>query len=232
MLGLMSSLLMLNTELRQSIGDFPTKGVILHHHFAKLHLHSHVFRGLEGGDVPIHFRESAAAAVSASTAIVEMLLSDPDVRDSLVGIPHYIHSMIAFACVFLLKVATQHSGQYIEDGLVFDLTARVVQQLRSTSTGKYHLAHLMADGLEKMAASKYQSPAAPHMHMTAFNGDVQPGVPHSLNNGMASVGNGDPNNMYANSIMGNGFEEGFNLATAQFLHFDTGNLDFHFGGMG
>jgi hypothetical protein len=223
---------MLTTELRQSIGEFPTKGVILHHHFAKLHLHSHVFRGLKGSDVPAHFRESAAAAVYASTAIVEMLLGDPHVRQSLVGIPHYMHSMIAFACVFLLKVTTQHSGQYIEDGFVLDLTARVVQQLRATSTGKYHLAHFMADGLEKMAASKYQSPAAPHIHMTDFDGTVQPGVPHSLNNGMASVANMDQTNMYTNGIIGNGFEGDFNLATAQYLHFDTGNLDFNFGGMG
>jgi hypothetical protein len=221
-----------NIELRQAIGDFPTKGVILHHHFAKLHLYSHVFRGLKGGDVPPHFRESAAAAVSASTAIVEMLLSDPDVRESLVGIPHYIHSMIAFACVFLLKVATQHSGQYIEDGFVLDLTARVVQQLRSTSSGKYHLTHLMADGLEKMAASKYQSPAAPHIDMMAFSGEVQPNVTHSLNNGVVSIGNGGSSDIYANGILSNGFEDDFNLATTQFLHFDTGNLDFNFGGMG
>lgn len=78
-------------KLHQFIGEFPTKGVILHHHLAKLHLHSHVFRGLKGAPVPPYFQDSAVAAVSAATSIVEMLLSDYDIREGLAGIPHYIH---------------------------------------------------------------------------------------------------------------------------------------------
>lgn len=226
-----SSLSLTVVGLHQSIGNFPAKGVILHHHFAKLHLHSHVFRGLKGGDVPMYFRESAAAAVSASTAIIDMLLTDPDVRESLVGIPHYIHSMIAFACVFLLKVAMQHSGQYIEDSFVLDLTARVVRQLRLTSASKYHLSHLMADGLEKMAAAKIQSPSASHTQPLMLNGQGPPSVSHPNNNTMAPMSN-DNGNIYPNGVIANGFEEDFNLATAQFLHFDSGSLDFNFGLLG
>jgi hypothetical protein len=79
-------------ELHQFIGEFPTKGVILHHHLAKLHLHSHVFRGLKGSPVPPYFQESAVAAISAATSIIEMLLTDHDVREGLVGIPHYMYA--------------------------------------------------------------------------------------------------------------------------------------------
>ena len=95
-----------SAELHESIGEFPTKGVILHHHLAKLHLHSHVFRGLKGAPVPSYFQDSAVAAVAAATAIIETVLTDNDIRDGLVGIPHYIHSMIAFACVFVRTPVT------------------------------------------------------------------------------------------------------------------------------
>ncbi|EMD93686.1 hypothetical protein COCC4DRAFT_67032 [Bipolaris maydis ATCC 48331] len=219
-------------KLHERIGEFPAKGVILHHHFAKLYLHSHVFRGLKGAVVPTHFRESAMAAVSASTAIIELILRDPDVRESLVGIPHYIHSMIAFACVLLLKVAAQHSGQYIDDGFVLDLITRVVQQFRSTSTGKYHLVHLMADGLEKMAASKIQSPSVLQMHNPSANGDPQVGLSHGIGSTATPLNTNGTGNMFANNIPGTGFEVEFGLGTSQFLLSDFGNFDFNFGGMG
>lgn len=172
------------------------------------------------------------AAVSASTAIIELILGDPDVRESLVGIPHYIHSMIAFACVLLLKVAAQHSGQYIDDGFVLDLIGRVVQQLRSTSTGKYHLVHLMADGLERMASSKIQSPSVLQMHNPSANGDSQVGLSHGIGNTVTPLNTNDTASMYANNITGIGFEAEFSLGTSQFLLSDFGNFDFNFGGMG
>ncbi|EUC49218.1 hypothetical protein COCMIDRAFT_85273 [Bipolaris oryzae ATCC 44560] len=219
-------------KLHERIGEFPTKGVILHHHFAKLYLHSHVFRGLEGAAVPTHFRGSAMATVSASTAIIELILGDPDVRESLVGIPHYIHSMIAFACVLLLKVSAQHSGQYIDDGFVLDLITRVVQQFRSTSTGKYHLVHLMADGLERMAASKIQCLSVLQMHNPSTNDDPQIGVSHCIDHTVTTLNPSDAGNIYANDVVGSGFEADFGLTTSQFLLSDFGNFDFNFGGMG
>ncbi|PSN71783.1 hypothetical protein BS50DRAFT_484178 [Corynespora cassiicola Philippines] len=219
-------------KLHQFIGEFPTKGVILHHHLAKLHLHSHVFRGLKGAPVPTYFQESAVAAVTAATSIVEMLLTDFDVREGLVGIPHYIHSMIAFACVFLLKVAAQHSGQYIEDAVVFDMTTKVVQQFRSTAVGKWHLVHLMADGLEKMAASKIKSPSA-FPNPTLPNGVGQAGLHyvHEPSTTMPPMSNG--NGIYGPNVMStNGFEDELHLGTTPFLHFDSGNIDFNFSGFG
>jgi hypothetical protein len=212
-------------ELHESIGEFPTKGVILHHHLAKLHLHSHVFRGLKGAPVPHHFQDSAAAAVAAATAIIETVLTDDDIREGLVGIPHYIHSMIAFACVFLLKIAAQYSGQYIEDAVVFDLTTRAVQQFRSTPVGKWHLVHLMAEGLDKMLAKKTLTPTAvateyvPPASMTQSMGQMVHANEHM------SGANGD-------GLFGENFEDGFNFGTSSFLNFDTGTLDLDFTGFG
>jgi hypothetical protein len=187
---------------------------------AKLHLHSHVFRGLNGASVPQHFQESAAAAVAAATAIIETVLTDDAIREGLVGIPHYIHSMIAFACVFLLKIAAQYSGQYIEDTVVFDLTTRAVQQFRSTPVGKWHLVHLMAEGLDKMLAKKTLTP-------TARGTDC---VLQSM--GQVSNANDNMPTTNGDSLFGDNFEDAFNFGTSSFLNFDTGTLDLDFTGFG
>ncbi|KAF2006510.1 hypothetical protein P154DRAFT_455248 [Amniculicola lignicola CBS 123094] len=238
-------------KLHPQLGEFPTKGVILHHYLAKLHLHSHVFRGLHGAPVPAYFHTSATSAVSAATSTLEMLLTDPDVRTGLVGIPHYIHSMIAFACVFLLKVTTQHPGRYIEDTQVLDMTTKVVGQFRSTAVGKFHLVHLMADGLEKMAASKIRSPGTRvDVGMANGNGigsgtgtgtgaaqsEMQylgelGGMLPPVSNGNAS-GSGNGNGIYGTAMVGNGFEEELIMSTTPFLHFDSGDFDFSFTGFG
>ncbi|KAF2638262.1 hypothetical protein P280DRAFT_491718 [Massarina eburnea CBS 473.64] len=214
-------------KLHQFIGEFPTKGVILHAHLAKLHLHSHVFRGLKGGSVPGHFQESATAAVSAATSTIEMLLNDYDIREGLVGIPHYLHSMIAFACVFLLKIAVQHSGQYIEDAAIYDLSSKAVQQFRSTAVGKWHLVHLMADGLEKMTLSKMSLP--PAGAESCLNGAGQAGFEHNqgLNSTLSPTAN-----MYEGDATGGIFGDEFNLGTSSFLHFGPEDLGFNMNGFG
>ncbi|KAL5119777.1 hypothetical protein ACEQ8H_002383 [Pleosporales sp. CAS-2024a] len=206
-------------KLHESIGEFPTKGAILHHHLAKLHLHSHVFRGLKGAPVPHYFHDSAAAAVTAAIAVIETVLTDDDIRRGLVGIPHYIHSMIAFACVFLLKIAAQYSGQYIEDALVVDLTTRAVQQFRSTPVGKWHLVHLMAEGLEKMLAKKVSTSNLSAARPVA----IPPVLQHG--NGMQPPSHGD-------SLFSESYEDLINFGTSSFLNFDTGTLDLDFNGFG
>ncbi|KAF1955292.1 hypothetical protein CC80DRAFT_415897 [Byssothecium circinans] len=201
-----------NTQLlqdRQFIGEFPKKGVILHAHLAKLRLHSHVFRGLKGGSVPPHFQESAAEAVSAATSTIEMLLTDYDIREGLVGIPHYLHSMIAFACVFLLKIAAQHSGQYIEDMVIYDLTSKAVQQFRSTAVGKWHLVHLMADGLEKMILARTRP-----MATGSLNGNDQTDLDRNM--GINSTISPTAN-VYEGAFMGGAFGDEF----SSFLHFTS-----------
>lgn len=218
-----STTLLTCIEIHQFIGGFPTKGVIIHHHLAKLHLHAHVFRGLRGTPVPSQFQESAVAAVTAATETIEMVLTDYDIQEGLVGIPHYIHSMVAFACAFLLNIASQYSGQYISDTAVFELTTKAVQQFRSTPVGKWHLVHLMAEGLEKMIAKKGGSPAA----------QMLPSLPKEPS--QASVPTGSEldtplnGSSYSDNFFG-GFDDAYNSGTASFLNFDTGTIDLDFAG--
>ncbi|KAJ4321093.1 hypothetical protein N0V94_003040 [Neodidymelliopsis sp. IMI 364377] len=210
-------------KIHQFIGGFPTKGVIIHHHLAKLHLHSHVFRGLKGGPVPAHFQESAVAAVTAATETIEMVLTDYDIQEGLVGIPHYIHSMIAFACAFLLNIASQYSGQYIADTMVFDMTTKAVQQFRSTAVGKWHLVHLMAEGLEKMIVKKGGSPAA------RLFGSLPTETSQSMVPNGSELNTPLNGGSYGDNLFGS-FDDAYNLGTSSFLNFDTGTIDLDFTG--
>lgn len=126
----------------------------MHYHFAKLYIDSYVLRGLPeiNPTIPDHFLETASSAVGAATSIINLLLEDRDLQMAQARVPHYFHGMVAFACMFLLKVATKHSEQLFVDTKRFRiLIAGLAQQFKVTDVGKEHLIHRMAEGLEKMA---------------------------------------------------------------------------------
>lgn len=94
--------------------------------------------------------------------------------------------MVCFACVFLLKLAAKRQDGLVEAGLVSDLANRLVAQFRSIQAGKWHIAHPMADGLEKSAAS--------------LLGDGGSSVAEGLESGTGSgVGKGGPSSMMGDS---------------------------------
>ncbi|KAI8933494.1 hypothetical protein NX059_009232 [Plenodomus lindquistii] len=210
----------------ECLGEFPTRAANLHHHIAKLHLHSHVFRGMKGNVIPPHFADSAAAAVEAAVSTVDVVLNDPHVRNALAGIPHYIHSMIAFACVFLLKVAKQYSGRYVEDAVVFDLTTRAVEQFRATPVGKWHLAHMIAEGLEKMINQAMMTPESLQLSDRQDN-VVRNDPSHQCADSMPMAQLDGP---FDDALFNTTFGETF--GTSSFLNFDTGTLDLDFTGFG
>ena len=136
------------------IGAWPSRGVLIHHLFAKLYLDAYVFRGLSEANpvIPTHFLDTAGAAVAAATTIVDSLLEEETLQKGLAGVPHYFHGMIAFACMFLLKVATKHSAQLFPNtSSLGSAIARLGQLFGNIQVGKEHLLHKMAEGLEKMA---------------------------------------------------------------------------------
>lgn len=126
----------------------------MYHHFAKLYLFSHVFRGLGANEpVPGPLEEAATGAVAAATNIVELVLTDPNLRDGLKGMPTYLHAMTCYACVFLLKIAAKRTDGLVEVNAVASLASRLVAQFRGAQVAKWHLAHLVADGLERSAVA-------------------------------------------------------------------------------
>lgn len=133
------------------IGTWPNKGAVMHYHWAKLYLTSYSLRGLDG-TIPEHFLELASSAVQSAQNIITFLLEDKDAHMAMTYVPHHVHGMIAFATMFLLKVATRHGEQlYIDRSHISMLLAALAKQFRATVVGKEHLIHRMADGVEKMA---------------------------------------------------------------------------------
>ncbi|EXJ85090.1 hypothetical protein A1O3_05765 [Capronia epimyces CBS 606.96] len=179
----------------QHIGNWPNKGAIMHYHWAKLYLQSYVLRGLpeNGAVIPEHFLENASAAVFAATAIINLLLEDKDAQQAIAYVPHHIHGMIAFACMFLLKIATKHSEQLFVDKVRFQqLIDALAQQFKATDVGKDHLIHRMAEGLEKMAETLGGPPRAknrkvngerPNQSLTSPSQAVESATPEGKPNG-------------------------------------------------
>ncbi|RDW58887.1 hypothetical protein BP6252_13363 [Coleophoma cylindrospora] len=229
-----------STALRANdfIGEFPSKGVLLHYHFGKLHLYAHVFRGLKNENgidaIPAHFKDAASTAVTAAVNILELLLQDADLRKSLVGVPHYFHTMIAFAGVVLLKVSAKYHEQLsIDLEAIFTLTSSVISLFRSTACSRYHLVHWMATGLEKMLQNcKMVSAGRSENTNHNINGDMQSGYSvmdqqGSWNLGAQSNGayNGTtPNPFQNNPMTGNEFGTEITMLMSEFPpgEFDMG----------
>lgn len=182
-LSLTQMIKLISVDPNEHIGNFPSKGILLHYHFGKLHLYSHVFRGLKSGDliehIPSYFKDAASTAVSHATTILELLLGDADIRRSIIGVPHYFHTMVAFACVVLLKVADRYRDDLgIDVATTHSLIQRVFDFFRHVNCGQYHLVPWMADGLAKMLA---QSSAAQSSRGSMSSGSINGSINGSVN---------------------------------------------------
>ncbi|KAK5105286.1 hypothetical protein LTS08_001562 [Lithohypha guttulata] len=138
------------------IGDYPAKGVMLHHGFSELVLNSLALRGrpLENlENLPTSLRPLASRAIDAAHFILQFTMDEPAYREALVGIPLYLHSMVAFAAVFLMKIA--HKWQAIGVNIhpetqTKPLIEGMIQTLRACRAGANHMVYSMASGFERL----------------------------------------------------------------------------------
>jgi hypothetical protein len=120
--------------------------------------------------------------ITAATTIIDKFLHDPDITLGIVGMPSYVHSMTAFASMFLTKVAIKYHDLIAKEK-VYDLITGLVQQFRSQPAGKWHLAGLMASGLERMAQTlKPDVPADMGLPLSV-------GMDQSVDTGISGVDN-------------------------------------------
>lgn len=141
--------------------------MVLHYHFAKFQLNSLSLRAISPispttttttgpHPPPPHFsmdrKESANIAISSAMACLHMVLDEPDIRDAIVGVPIFTHTMVTFSAVFLLKVAVTWNSAYLSiDGRqVRRLVERVIELMGRVSAGERHLTRHIARGLSKM----------------------------------------------------------------------------------
>ncbi|KAL3455270.1 hypothetical protein BJX64DRAFT_297859 [Aspergillus heterothallicus] len=144
------------------IGAYPSKAIMLHYHFSKLLVTSHVFRGL-GRDpidnpLPTEFESLAMEAVTSARSVLDSTVNDPDIVDAFVGVPHYYHTMIAFAASFLLKTAKIYHGHVsIDSSTVIDAIKPVIDLCLGVQCTSYHLAHWIGRGLRTLLGDYVKS---------------------------------------------------------------------------
>ncbi|KAL3706317.1 hypothetical protein TMatcc_007327, partial [Talaromyces marneffei ATCC 18224] len=141
-----------------NVGNYPQKGVGMHWNFAKLYLCSHAFRGVStvqerSQSLPPELEEIANMGVLSAMSILNVIVSDDERRSFLHGLPLYFDTMIAFAVVFLLKVATKYTDTIrIDTDKILFLVSHTVAALNEI-THYMHPQHLLvaiAEGLQKL----------------------------------------------------------------------------------
>jgi hypothetical protein len=141
------------------VGDYPRKGVGLHYHFAKLHLTSHAFRGAPVSNAQRVYQlspeleEFAQAAVQSAKAILRTIILDEEIQSHLYGLPLYFDTMIAFAAVFLLKVATKFAATVRVNSNDILYMMEDVSRVLKNVTARMHRQHLLvciADGIASL----------------------------------------------------------------------------------
>ena len=133
------------------IHNYPFKGVALHYHLAKLQLNSLALRGmLLGASLSVDRMDAAHVAVASAMAALRLLLHEPSIRASIIGVPLFKHAMFTFSAVFLLKVSCQwNSVLYIDQAQALDLIQSVVDLTRGFSINRRHLVYHITNGLAK-----------------------------------------------------------------------------------
>ncbi|KAK9468208.1 hypothetical protein V1512DRAFT_258979 [Lipomyces arxii] len=153
------------------IGTFPSDALNLHRRFSKFYICSHAFRGLSTNathvntrahtpvnsrDMPLSslspdLQEIASTAITTAFSILDLLLENSQLQASLVGMPHYFHTMFVFAAVFLLKIATRYTQHVrIDIQLVFSSITRVLNVFEGAPCARQHLVHRITRGLKEM----------------------------------------------------------------------------------
>lgn len=135
-----------------------SRSIMLQFHFSSLVLHSLVLRGRpldKIADLPACLRPLALKAINAAHSILQHFLHESTYRDEIIGMPFYLHSMIAFAVVFILKLSRRWHAIGINmdpQTVSWPLVEAIINLLRSCETGKNHTVYRMADGFECMLA--------------------------------------------------------------------------------
>ncbi|POR36403.1 Fungal specific transcription factor, putative [Tolypocladium paradoxum] len=137
------------------VAHYPAKGVILHYHFARLQLFSICLRGLRPSEqysMSPERRHFVNLAISSASAALSLILNDGDMRKAVIGVPLYLHTTIAYACLFLMKAQSQWRSANLairyED--VVALIEGTISLLEETRRCVRHVAHFLGRGLNTM----------------------------------------------------------------------------------
>jgi hypothetical protein len=160
----------------------------MHFYFAKLFVCSHVFRGLTFDAIvdplPTPFKDTAMVAVESAKSIVDLVIRDDDIKSAFIGMPHYYHTMIAFACSFLLKIATKYRQHVaVEVKAIFEMISCVVTVCKNSQCTPYHLVPRIGEGLQVLLSNCMNSVArheSGHRPQQQFMQQVSPATQDTM----------------------------------------------------
>ncbi|KAI9374643.1 hypothetical protein BJX61DRAFT_532191 [Aspergillus egyptiacus] len=155
------------------VGAYPYKAVHLHYSFSRLQLNSVALRTYHSSNstrpMSAERKKRANLAIESAIRTLMVVLDEPDIQRALVGVPLYLHSMITFAAVFLLKIAAKGcsnivpgsqseqnsialAGLNINIPYVRALVSQIIELMVCCSkrASERHLSHHIARGLKKM----------------------------------------------------------------------------------
>lgn len=140
-----------------TVGTYPSQSLILYYHFARFHLNSLAFRGLRwpsSQSLGSNRREAAMAAISAAMNTLVHVVSEPDIRSALYGVPLFTHTMVAICATFLLKMASMwdRGDDIISQTLSLGFNVREVISLAGRSAD---LLAEVANGLSEKHVTKH-----------------------------------------------------------------------------
>jgi hypothetical protein len=169
------------------VGDYPRKGVGLHFHFAKLYLCSHAFRGARMATevppldapsphgLPSELEEVATSAVLSAKSILRTIINDEELQTHLNGLPLYFDTMIAFAVVFLLKVATRYCTTIrVDSAEILALISQLesVLKLATTNMHHQHLLNVISEGVGTLLKKSQDAMQVPNTSLQLNQLDI------------------------------------------------------------
>jgi hypothetical protein len=152
----------------------------MHWNFAKLQLNALALRGLsprQGHLISDQRRHFVNAAIVNAIGTLNFVVEDPSIRNSILGVPLYIHTMITYASVFLLKVHLRWKPARLNMDLstTTNLIDRAAQMLGQVRAGERHLAFHISRGLNSMITKlqRLEKPALEQMSAVADMNNTQ-----------------------------------------------------------
>lgn len=120
-------------------------------------MNSLALRGLsprQGHLISDQRRNFANIAVANAIGLLNFVAEDPSMRNSLLGVPLYLHTMITYASVFLLKVHLRWKPARLnlDISMFINLIERISQILGAVNGSERHLAYPISKGLTSMIA--------------------------------------------------------------------------------
>lgn len=97
-------------------------------------------------------RQFVNKAIASATAALDLILNDQDMRASIIGVPLYLLTTMAYACLFLMKCQAQWKSANLSISYeeVVPLIEGAIAVLNATKPCVRHVAHYLGRGLSDM----------------------------------------------------------------------------------